>query len=194
MSQAIEGSGDFLWENGGRKSYCKTIEQIYRCVLSSSSKREISPSSQKNLEFWVSVGHSRRGLECHIVASVGKDRSRRKNNVIRRVLMAQERCIIERQSPEMACEFIRCASEKASQCSRRFAILMAEADQAAALREEAMRKAKQDTNLLDMFEEKTLKLGHSSASELPSSELPSLGGRFYKRRLWMSDGELDGSF
>lgn len=169
--EAIEDGGDFIWVNGGRKPYCKSIDKAFRSCV---SKKELSSSTRRDLEFWVSVGHSRRGLERHIVTSFGEERQRRRADIVDGVLFVQYRCWEEGLNEEQTPKLLRAASERISLGSARFSAAMGAADAVAARTEEDGKQMR------ELYEKAKEPRKMNNAVSIPCTSLRS---PYYQRRI-----------
>ena len=134
LVKEIKRGLDSSLEFGGRKSYKKAMNRVYKACTTAGYKRRALPMPiRKELEYWVNVGESRRGLEKVVLSSsMGKERQQRRSDVILAVLFAQEQCWVEGMSQHHTTKLIREASEKESVSSARFAYFMGAADATAA--------------------------------------------------------------
>ena len=140
--KAMDDGGDFFWEKLGQKPYRRVLHKVYKSCVAGKQK-ELSPATRNDLDFWVGIGHTRRGLErCTVAATVGKERRRRRSKLIENVLFVQERCWEEGLSYTQTAKLTRVASERESTIAARFAALLGSAD-AAAVRNDAMEQQQQ---------------------------------------------------
>mmetsp|Transcript_16070 Transcript_16070/g.36901 ORF Transcript_16070/g.36901 Transcript_16070/m.36901 type:complete len:372 (-) Transcript_16070:30-1145(-) len=131
VSDAIDNGGDAEWENMGKTTYHKTIQRLFRSCVKNDDKWKTPESSVfQDLQFWVRVGHSRRGLERFIVNDVGVDMEHNKGDLIEGVLKAQKKCDKEEISDDQRFDMIRKASQKHSTVSARLAAALGKADEA----------------------------------------------------------------
>jgi hypothetical protein len=118
-------SGDTIWSLARRHTYTNTMFRLWNCCLKG---KEPSSSLKRELRFWASIGHSRRGLEKYSLPKVYDERQRRRYQHSSGVLFVQDQCYENRMDLETTSRLIRVASEKLSKASALFARLMAEAD------------------------------------------------------------------
>jgi hypothetical protein len=117
--------GDGIWSEARRHSYIKTMSRVWRsCVRG----KEISESTQKELRFWTSIGHSRRGLEKYSLSEVQGERTRRRRAHIEGIMFVQDQCFDNGLDEHQRGRLLRVASEKLSKATKKFALIMAEAD------------------------------------------------------------------
>lgn len=141
VAQSIEDGGDCLFEKGGRRSYVNIIEKVYTHSLT--SRRALPNATRKELEFWIQVGHSRRGLERMVASAIGEERIGRRVDVIVEVLQTQYHCWEQRKSAEQTAKLLKTVSERESTFSSRFAEMMGAADAIAVRPATATKVAKQ---------------------------------------------------
>uniref|UniRef100_A0A7S1GM60 Uncharacterized protein n=1 Tax=Cyclophora tenuis TaxID=216820 RepID=A0A7S1GM60_CYCTE len=134
----------------------------------------------KDLQFWVLVGESRRGLERHTVQSVKQDCHRRKLDVIEGVLFVQQMCRENNNNNKninynyaKAETMMRAASEKDSEPSVRFAALMGAADAIAAQTDDdeilQLKQLYEQQQQQQQQQQQTMELKHSSTTATSTS-------------------------
>mmetsp|Transcript_21907 Transcript_21907/g.37265 ORF Transcript_21907/g.37265 Transcript_21907/m.37265 type:complete len:270 (-) Transcript_21907:562-1371(-) len=112
-----------------RNSYRKSLSKAYRLSVKSA---DLPRNAREDLEFWVNLGDSRRGLEKFILEDMRRDRDKRRDKLVGAVRTAQDRCK-ERGCPSgQKAEMLRNVSEGSSRHAKRFARVMAIADEYAA--------------------------------------------------------------
>lgn len=168
VTQAVKGSGDKLYEDARKNSYCKTIARVIKCC-NSNHKKELSPSLHGDLSFWFGVGHSRRGLEKFILDQVRTDRDRRRRKVTSGVLFIQHRCDLNCITDETRERMLRIASERGSQPAKDLAVALARADAVAAITDmeaalAAQMIAKEVCCRMTMQHQSALTIGASSSA------------------------------
>ena len=159
------GGVDWVWENSARRSYCKTMARAYKYIRTAPLPKKnasgnnnqkpimlISKSTKHDLDFWVRVGHERRGLERFIVSAMGIDRQQRREIAVKSVLHIYRRGQEEGLSATQIETLMRAASEKESIFSNRFATIMGQADAAAAKGELNEQTATRDKKMVQQNE------------------------------------------
>jgi hypothetical protein len=118
-------SGDTIWSLARRHTYTNTMFRLWNCCLKG---KEPTSSLKRELRFWASIGHSRRGLEKYSLPKLQEERQLRRYQHSSGVLFVQDQCYENKMDLETTNRLIRVASEKLSKTSALFARLMAAAD------------------------------------------------------------------
>lgn len=133
LDQVREGSCDAAWEKKRRYTYRSCLERVFRCCLRAKS---LTSGLRQDLGFWMSVGHSRRGLERFILdETLGKMRDEQRMRVLDGVLFVQDKCREEKLTQAQTERLLQTASEVNSKPARIFAQHMARADRVAVIAE-----------------------------------------------------------
>jgi len=119
----------------GHRSYVRTMTRVYKSSLETSSPRThnlLSRSVRKDLEYWVQVDETPRGIERYALPSIKEDRMQLRAEVIAGVLLTQQECRKRAKylSNKVVEKLVRDASVARSQYSVRLAIVLAAADAA----------------------------------------------------------------
>eukprot|EP00541_Cyclophora_tenuis_P018919 CAMPEP_0116559892 /NCGR_PEP_ID=MMETSP0397-20121206/10665_1 /TAXON_ID=216820 /ORGANISM="Cyclophora tenuis, Strain ECT3854" /LENGTH=226 /DNA_ID=CAMNT_0004085745 /DNA_START=357 /DNA_END=1037 /DNA_ORIENTATION=+ len=115
-----------------RTSYRNTLRNVYKKYSTYSpagSRAELSVQERHDLEYWVRVSPSRRGLERMVMK---KAQNRRRSDVIRTVLSMQQQCRDEGLTQDQTIQLIKAALEPVSSTSAKMAAVMGAADAVAA--------------------------------------------------------------
>ena len=131
-----------------------------------------------DLEFWVSVGGCRRGLERLMLPNLKGNKSQRRSDVVDSVLFVQQECWERGMSYDASSELMSVASEQSSRASIRFARALGAADAvaAAALSEDIAGIAEEVAGEAAEWVKKTS--GFQS-----NIEYTPLGSPYYQRRI-----------
>ena len=122
---AVMDGCDVVWARADRTSYCRTVAELHRACV---HETLVASSVQEDLGFWSSVGHSRRGLEFHIVEEIQSCRLQRREHLLEAVRVAQEKCEEDNLTADQADRLLRNASEIVSKPAKLFAYHMAASD------------------------------------------------------------------
>ena len=136
IAESVAGRGkDRLWSRSQSRLYRNTITRVHRHSVRANPKQEVNldPSLRGDLEFWMCMGSSVRGLEKYILHEILSCRDHRRQQVRRAVLYIQEKGKRENLSSEQTSDLIQVASELISRSAKRFAGFMGQADEMAAM-------------------------------------------------------------
>jgi hypothetical protein len=111
--------------NNTNSSYSRVIQQVYGKYHFMS--KEPNKCDLNMFNMWVSVGHSRRGLEVLSVPGIAKDREKRRHQVIQDVIATYNKTS---KSNDTSCldVSVRAASEKLTLPAKKFALALGTAD------------------------------------------------------------------
>eukprot|EP00540_Astrosyne_radiata_P004686 CAMPEP_0116869166 /NCGR_PEP_ID=MMETSP0418-20121206/27610_1 /TAXON_ID=1158023 /ORGANISM="Astrosyne radiata, Strain 13vi08-1A" /LENGTH=263 /DNA_ID=CAMNT_0004505235 /DNA_START=26 /DNA_END=817 /DNA_ORIENTATION=+ len=127
---------DSVWASRERQTYRETLSQVHDACL---EDRDMGPSLQEDLKYWVRVGHARRGLERYSIDEIHFFREQRKSHCMAAVMLVQDTCWEQQDcnnmSDDEAAKLIRSVSESVSFVAARYAAVMAAADEHAARKE-----------------------------------------------------------
>ena len=118
-------NGDEIWSQARKHSYAATMSRVWTLCRRG---KDLSPALKMELQFWTSIGHSRRGLEKYILTKVQSERQRARRRHTEAVLFVQAQCWKKRMNCESSGRLLRVSSEKFSRSAVTFAIVLAEAD------------------------------------------------------------------
>eukprot|EP00522_Entomoneis_paludosa_P017943 CAMPEP_0172441390 /NCGR_PEP_ID=MMETSP1065-20121228/1935_1 /TAXON_ID=265537 /ORGANISM="Amphiprora paludosa, Strain CCMP125" /LENGTH=198 /DNA_ID=CAMNT_0013190729 /DNA_START=42 /DNA_END=638 /DNA_ORIENTATION=+ len=109
----------------GSKSYCRVMTRVFNSCVDATP---LSEADQRHFQKWIAVTSSRVGLERLAVRKIRLDKSIRRQELVYAVLDLQEDPSVPAEKVE---EWIAQASQEISQPSRKFAMLLAQAQQKA---------------------------------------------------------------
>jgi len=117
-----------------RRSYKETLKAVHRTshLQASQKLKKMDKSLAKDIEFWFTVGHARRGLEKFILEEIRAERERRRLKVITGVLFIQRQCYEIGMCQDQQDRLMRVTSERLTRAAQHLAQAYAKADAAAA--------------------------------------------------------------
>jgi len=177
VADSITMDNDCIPTPASRRSYFRTMRKVVQFSMQDCDD-ELPESWKRDLVFWVSVGHARRGLERYILERLDRFSRKRKQIVREAVFYVQETCLNRSIPHEQECDLIRAASESVSKTGKKYAFLMGTADEAAARMEhrEVPRREVSNKDFLGgatIIKEERLEEGGQENS--PRSLLPRAG-------------------
>jgi len=125
---SIVEKGDHVWSQARRASYVKTFSRAYQCCVKG---REPSHGMKKELIFWTTIGHSRRGLEKFTLSDVQDRRLMRRREHLQSILFVQQQCWNEDMDFDQMSRLLRVTSIHTSKPAQKLAQLLAVADEGA---------------------------------------------------------------
>jgi hypothetical protein len=153
--------GDIIWSEARRHSYIKTMTKVWRsCVRG----KELSESMKDELRFWTTIGHSRRGLEKHTLSEVQGERTRHRREHIEGIMFVQDQCWDNGLDEYQRARLLRVASEKLSKATKKFALILADADA------HAFANDAEDTMAQDMVNKLSVKFSEKTGTPSPKGE------------------------
>jgi hypothetical protein len=118
-------TGDFSMSQARKHSYIKTMTRVWK---SCAKGKDLSASTKKELCFWTSLGHSRRGLEKFCLSDVQSARRKLRHEHREGVLFVQDQCWENEMDYGSSSRLLRVASEWLSKAALHYASTLAEAD------------------------------------------------------------------
>ena len=109
-------------------SYQATLFGVYKSCLEGHSVGKL----HDDLQFWIGLGHSHRGLERAIVPAIRQESKYRVAQLRKSIIFVQRRCHENQFGPDRQAALIRMASLKLTTPSTNYARVMADADAIAA--------------------------------------------------------------
>jgi len=117
-----------LMGTSDHKSYRRTMSKVQSCCFNRSGKKSLPASTLRDLEYWVRVENSPRGLEKFILPSLTRQRLERREDVIMGVLLLQDECWLRGLSQPQTESLLQAKSEKESKHAKKYARIMAAID------------------------------------------------------------------
>uniref|UniRef100_A0A7S1GP21 Uncharacterized protein n=1 Tax=Cyclophora tenuis TaxID=216820 RepID=A0A7S1GP21_CYCTE len=133
LEQVRNGSSDMIWAKARKYTYKKCLEKSFRLCLKG---KKVSNTLQQDMGFWMSVGHTRRGLEKFILDdTLGSMRDEQRLRVQEGVLFVQDKCREQNMTAHQTERLLQAASELNSRPAQVFALHMGRADRIAVITE-----------------------------------------------------------
>lgn len=117
--------GDLIWSEARRHSYTKTMTKVWRACTEGT---DLSNSTKEKLDFWITVGHSRRGLEKQSLFDIQTKCQQRRRDIFNSIMYVQDQCRSKGISYEKTAQYLRCESETGSIATKKFAHIVAASD------------------------------------------------------------------
>ena len=118
-------NGDEIWSQARKYSYAATMSRVWTLCRRG---KELSPALKTELQFWTSIGHSRRGFAKYILTKVQSERQRARRRHTGAILFVQAQCCKNPMNCESSERLLRVSSEKFSGSAKTFAIALGEAN------------------------------------------------------------------
>lgn len=122
---ALIQKGDAIWSQARRHSYAKTMSKSWKACVKG---KDISKSLMGEINFWTSIGHTRRGLEKHSICDLQYARQKGRREHIAGIMFVQDQCSDHGMNFEETERVLRAASERLSSAATKFAAILATSD------------------------------------------------------------------
>jgi hypothetical protein len=125
IAQFIKDSDKLFYDAENRATYMQTLSKTLEAANES---KDISANLKRDLAYWTTVGHSRRGLEKFVSEEFRQDRERRRLKALAAVLFVQKRSAEKIIDAEERAQLASRALEHFSHVSKMLARTLGEAD------------------------------------------------------------------